>query len=198
MVPFFIATGIILSLPFLVTSPKTTVILLDTNQSKNAVDVSTDAGRVTLDEPYTATSLSLPSQQPLPSQKVDPAMINQKYGDILEALPKKPVSTLFYFEEGSTRLTPDSSEKVSLLIQLIKDREPCVVDIIGHSDTQGDAQVNYALALKRAETVKSFLDEKEAQIKQMTLQSFGESDLLIPTADNVAEPKNRRVEVIVR
>jgi len=28
--------------------------------------------------------------------------------------------------------------------------------------------------------------------------SHGEADLLVPTADNVAEPRNRRVEITVR
>ncbi|MBN2870224.1 MAG: OmpA family protein, partial [Campylobacterales bacterium] len=115
-----------------------------------------------------------------------------------EALPLSPVSVLFYFEEGTASLTPESQAQTASLVELIQSREPCVVDIIGHTDTQGNAEGNDRLGLERAQMVKSFLEERQIQMKEVSVTSHGEGDLLVPTGDGVDEPRNRRVEVIVR
>lgn len=198
MVAFLVSTAIILSLPFLIAKPKTTVILLDNNKTNSAVDVTTEAGTVTLDKPYTQTSLSAATASPQSVAEADEEEVNKKYKNLIDALPHKPVSMLFYFEEGSSQLVPESKNQIGSLIELIKKEEPCIVDIIGHSDTAGAAQSNYELALNRAQALKLFLEENHVVMKQVTVQSFGESDPLIPTGDDVAEPKNRRVEVTVR
>lgn len=198
MVAFLVSTAIILSLPFLVAKPKTTVILLDNNKTNSAVDVTTQAGTVTLDKPYAQTSLSVATASPQSVTKADEGEINQKYKNLIDVLPHKPVSMLFYFEGGSSQLVPESKDQIGSLIELIKKEEPCIVDIIGHSDTAGAEQSNYELALSRAQSLKAFLEENQVEMKKVTVQSFGESDPLIPTGDDVAEPKNRRVEVTVR
>lgn len=198
MTPFFIYTAVILSLPFFASSSKTTVILVDNNKTLSAVDVKTDAGKVTLDESYTVTSVSKAASQPEPVTKIDEATVHQKYKILFDALPHKPVSMLFYFEEGTSQLVPESMSQIPALIELIQSEEPCIVDIIGHSDTKGTVENNYELGLKRAEALKTFLENNQVSMKQLTLQSYGENDLLIPTEDEVSEPKNRRVEVRVR
>lgn len=199
MEAFFIYVGIILSLPFLAPDePKTTVILLDNNLSTSAIDVTTKAGVVTVDKPYTYTKLVAPDQAPLPAEKGDEEQIKKKYQNTLSALPDKAVHMLFYFEQGTADLTPASKEQVSEVIKIIEAKEPASVDIIGHSDRAGDADKNYQLALKRAESVKTFLLDNHVKMDHVSVVSYGENDPLIPTEDGVAEPQNRRVEVIVR
>ncbi len=198
MVPFFIYTGIILTLPFIFSSPETTVVLLDNNKSTNSIIVTTQGGSVTLDQPYTQTTLSSPDASPHSPSAVDEAHVREKYGRTIEALPLVPVSVLFYFEEGTARLTPESAAQSASLVELIRSREPCVVDIIGHTDTQGNAEGNDRLGLERARMVKSFLEERRVEMKEVSVTSHGEGDLLVPTGDGIDEPRNRRVEVIVR
>ncbi|MDP3300868.1 MAG: OmpA family protein [Sulfuricurvum sp.] len=199
MEPFLISVGVILLLPFLASNPKTTVILLDNNLTKSAVDVTTDAGKVSIEEPYYLTKLVAKSEKPLSVEKGDEAAILEKYKDTLNALPSKPVSTLFYFEQGTADLTQSSKDQVDALMQLIVSREqPVAIDIIGHSDRAGAADKNYELALERANAVKSFLAEQHVTMEHLSVTSSGENDPIIVTEDGVSEPKNRRVEVIVR
>jgi outer membrane protein OmpA-like peptidoglycan-associated protein len=54
------------------------------------------------------------------------------------------------------------------------------------------------LALKRAESTRERLVEAGLELKRVEVSSHGENNPVIPTADNVAEPKNRRVEVTIR
>jgi outer membrane protein OmpA-like peptidoglycan-associated protein len=198
MEPLFIWTGIILLLPFLSSEPKTTVVLLDNNSTHNAIDVSTSSGSVAIDQPYYYTLLTSSDQHPSTIEKGDPEAIRSKYGVLLDALPSKAVSLLFYFEEGTANLTQSSKDQVSSLIKLIESRAPAAVDIIGHSDRSGNADKNYVLALERAKTVEIFLLEKNVKMDHKSVTSRGENDPVVPTADGVSEPLNRRVEVIVR
>ncbi|MDD2265685.1 OmpA family protein [Sulfuricurvum sp.] len=198
MEPFFLWSAILLSLPFITSTPKTTVILLDNESAHNAVAVSSDAGNVIVDQPYFYTVLTASDKQPSPVTKGDPDAIRQKYAEQLNCLPSKPVSLLFYFESGTSELTESSKNQINELIDLIASREPAAVDIIGHSDRAGEAEQNHQLALERAKTVEKYLQEHNVTLVRSSVTSYGENDPLIPTEDGVAEPQNRRVEVIVR
>ena len=198
MVPFLIAAGVILALGLLFPPSKTTVILLDNNQNRNGVVVTTEGGVIELDRPYTQTVLVRSAEAPEPASGVDPASLREKYAPVFEALPPAPITLLFYFESGTTRLTPESMAQSASLVELIKKREPCVVDIVGHTDTVDTRAYNYELGVQRAIAVKSFLDAQKVRMKRVSVTSHGEGDLLVPTRDGVDEPRNRRVEVIVR
>ena len=70
------------------------------------------------------------------------------------------------------------------------------VSVIGHTDTMGDADYNYALGGRRAEAVQKMLIRYGIPAGQIVAVSAGEEDLAVPTADGVANAANRRVQVI--
>jgi OmpA-OmpF porin, OOP family len=198
MEPFLIWSALILSLPFITTGPKTTVILLDNNTTHNGIDVSSQLGTVSIDQPYYATTLSASDKKPSDVEKMDPSVVNAKYADVLGHLPNKAVSMLFYFEPGTAEIAQSSKDQVEELIKVVALQEPASVDIVGHSDRAGDADKNYELALKRAHSVEKFLLDRKVNLERISVVSHGENDPLVPTEDGVDEPQNRRVEVIVR
>jgi len=198
MEPLLIWSALILSLPFLSSQPSSTVILLDNNASHNAIDVTTQSGTVTIDRPYYATTLSALDKKPSEIEKLDSAAVHEKYADVMGSLPSKAVSMLFYFEPGTAEIALSSKEQVEDLIKTIAMYEPASIDIIGHSDRDGDADKNYALALERAHAVEQFLLDRKVNLERISVVSYGENDPIIPTEDGVSEPQNRRVEVIVR
>ncbi len=69
--------------------------------------------------------------------------------------------------------------------------------IEGHTDTVGLPDANKALSDRRAQAVVAFLADK-FKIDPSRLQAvgMGEDGLLVQTPPNVAEPRNRRVQVI--
>jgi hypothetical protein len=78
------------------------------------------------------------------------------------------------------------------------------IAIVGHTDTSGPDKHNMELGQKRADTVKAALDAalagrklKPGTVSEMNATSVGETDLRIPTKDNVREPRNRRVVIDV-
>jgi len=72
------------------------------------------------------------------------------------------------------------------------------IEVAGHADRSGTPQYNQRLSQRRAEAVAAELTRQGIQRNEMVIQAFGESRPLVPTADGVREPQNRRVEIVLR
>ncbi|MBX6747532.1 MAG: OmpA family protein, partial [Acetobacteraceae bacterium] len=72
------------------------------------------------------------------------------------------------------------------------------IEVAGHADRSGTPQYNMRLSRRRAETVAAELVRHGISRNEITIEAFGESRPLVPTADGVREPQNRRVEIVLR
>ena len=72
------------------------------------------------------------------------------------------------------------------------------IEVSGHADRSGSDAYNQALSMRRAEAVAAELTRRGVPRAEMVIQAFGESRPLVPTADGVREPQNRRVEIILK
>ena len=68
--------------------------------------------------------------------------------------------------------------------------------LAGHTDTVGDAGYNLRLSRQRAQSIGKWFRQRGLKI-QIAYEGFGESALLVKTADQVDEPRNRRVDYIL-
>ena len=179
-------------------SAKTTVILLPEQDNKaSAVIVKNDKSSVILDKPYSCAKVG-GAQSLINLKTIEKNKVEDEYKALFQAEPLKPVSTLFYFEFGSNRLKPESAALIDDVLKLAKEREPSEVSIIGHSDSMGDADYNYKLALDRARLMEKIIKNANINLKNIFVTSHGENDPLVKTGDNVSEEKNRRVEIMVK
>jgi peptidoglycan-associated lipoprotein len=133
-----------------------------------------------------------------PAAPVSDEKLKQDFGAAMAARPLLPERFLLYFESGGSVLTAESTALLPKIIDSAAKRVGGDVSIIGHSDTVGKAEANAALALKRAQVVGDQLREKGLKATALSIESHGESNLLVKTPDETAEPRNRRVEVSVR
>jgi outer membrane protein OmpA-like peptidoglycan-associated protein len=95
-------------------------------------------------------------------------------------------------------LTAESTALVPEVVTTVKQYAVPEVIVVGHTDTMGDAKTNLALGRKRARTVSDILVKAGLAPSMIEVTSHGEGDLLVKTADNSPEPRNRRVEITVR
>ena len=72
------------------------------------------------------------------------------------------------------------------------------IEVSGHADRSGSDVYNQALSMRRAEAVAAELTRRGVPRSEMVIQAFGESRPLVPTADGVREPQNRRVEIVLK
>jgi outer membrane protein OmpA-like peptidoglycan-associated protein len=127
---------------------------------------------------------------------VRPRPLTANYDALLSAMPAPPQVFVLYFVEGTTQLAPES---VATLDELRKAITPVSdVQITGYTDTTGDAASNDRLSLDRAVEVRAALARDGLPVGGARVTGRGERDLRVPTGDQVSEPRNRRVEVIVR
>jgi outer membrane protein OmpA-like peptidoglycan-associated protein len=68
----------------------------------------------------------------------------------------------------------------------------------GYTDTSGSPQYNMGLSIRRANAVAGELVRDGVPKSAISIQGFGQTHLLVPTADGVREPQNRRVEIIIQ
>jgi hypothetical protein len=71
------------------------------------------------------------------------------------------------------------------------------ITVTGHTDASGSAAYNLGLSQRRAEAVAGELVRQGVPAAEIATVGRGEEDLLVPTADGVNEPRNRRVEIVV-
>ncbi|MDY0225281.1 MAG: OmpA family protein [Desulfomicrobium apsheronum] len=177
----------------------TTVVLLeDPDGSVGQIEVSTPAGTQQLSAAGHSTRVSDASASPSALRTLDQKKIEQEYGQVLQAMPSPPENFLLYFEYGKAELTAESKPVPSLIIEAINRRNSRDVRVNGHSDTIGQREDNARLSLERAERARDILVGQGIDPSIMKVFSHGEGNLLIPTADDTPEPRNRRVEVLVR
>lgn len=124
--------------------------------------------------------------------------VDSDFAGALAARSPLPETFRLYFATGVAHLTPESERLVRDLLAAVRSRAAPDVSIIGHTDTQGDDEANQKLGLQRARWVATLLARHGLRGVEVTITSHGERDPLVPTPDGTDEPRNRRVEVIVR
>jgi OmpA-OmpF porin, OOP family len=109
------------------------------------------------------------------------------------------VSITVTFASGSATLTPEAERALAPLGRALASPElaPYRFRIEGHTDTVGDAAVNQTLSERRAAAVREHLSRVyNVDANRLVAVGFGASQLLVHTAQQVADPRNRRVQVV--
>ena len=133
-----------------------------------------------------------------PPFDVSEEQLQRDFGAAMRARPAMPEQFLLYFETGGSELTAESKALLQRVVQSALARASVDMSVIGHSDTQGAADANEALALARATAIAEQLRGMGLANTAMAIESHGERNLLVPTPDETAEPRNRRVEITLR
>ena len=179
--------------------PANVVLLLsDADGKVGRVTITNDAGSSSLDTAGTSTHIADARTAPTEPAPMDAAEIATVFGAALDAQPAPPVHFVLYFEQGSTALTAESRLALPAVVAAVRERSSVDTSVVGHSDTAGDARKNLELSLQRAIAVGALLAAEGIAPGVLEITSYGETNPLVPTGDNVSEPRNRRVEVTVR
>jgi len=188
----------LISFIFIGCSSKTTVLLVDSGKAHNAIIVSTNKGSKKLDKVGSFIQLNDKNEAPSQPQNMSKREINNRYATLFKIAPTKPRTYIVYFKFNSTELTEASKKTLHEALKTIQQRSPCMVDVIGHTDTVGSNQANAKVSLKRANYVKSMIEARKARVISLVAKGYGEEDLQMKTANNIFEAKNRNVEIFIK
>jgi OmpA-OmpF porin, OOP family len=178
-------------------SIKTFVVLLpEESGASSAVTVGEGSRATVLDTPMTAATVD--DSGNIGKAAITPEEVNQTFGAALAAQPPKSISFTLYFPTGSTEVTAESQPVLEALFAEVAKREAVEVQVTGHTDRVGTDADNDRLSLERAQAVRAMFVQRGLKTTFIRAVGRGERELLVPTPDEQPEPKNRRVEVIVR
>jgi outer membrane protein OmpA-like peptidoglycan-associated protein len=180
-------------------APRNVFVLLPDQDGKvGKIEVVNDKGSTTIDAPGESITVAGANRAPEAAPVMSEREINRTFKEALAAEPRQPQIFLLYFQSGSTRLTDQSTALIPEILAAIKDRESLDISVIGHSDRAGAKEYNLVLSTERAASIRDLLVGRGVGAPLITVSSHGEGNPLVPTADDVEEPRNRRVEVVVR
>ncbi|EHL99478.1 putative outer membrane protein [Acetobacteraceae bacterium AT-5844] len=114
------------------------------------------------------------------------------------AAPAPARTYLVFFDWDRSDLTNRARQIIAEAAQNSTRVQVTRIEVAGHADRSGSAQYNQRLSQRRADTVANELVRLGVDRSIIVVQAFGESRPLVPTADGVREPQNRRVEIILR
>jgi len=177
------------------------VLLPDPDGNVGVIAVTTKGGSQILDKPGYATEVEDANKPPIIPQPLNENEIVDVFGPALLAQPDPAgrfILFILYFEHDSTKLTPESKNLLPEVLMTIKSRKSKEVYVVGHTDLVGTEEYNIGLSSRRANYVRDLLVSSGIKSSSLLVSFYGKAKPLVPTKDEVPEPRNRRVEVIVK
>lgn len=171
-------------------------LLPDQNGNVGAVTVTNAQGHQRIDQAYNSVAVGESSSAPGESSAVDRQTFEQAHRALLAAQPTPARSFVLHFLFDSMELTPESKGVLRDVIQVVRDRSPTEVTVLGYADSSGSAQYNLALSAERARTVAKLLKQIDPNLP-INVQSFGDAAPLVPSPPGTPEPRNRRAEILI-
>lgn len=102
---------------------------------------------------------------------------------------------MVFFDWGKPELRSDDQAVLEQVAATYRNRPNARLQLTGHTDRSGSAAVNRAAGLRRAQMIRSELEQRGIPRNAISIASFGEERPLVPTEDGVREVQNRRVEI---
>ncbi len=172
-------------------------VVLPNAESGGVGAITVEEGKTvtTLDQPYATAESRAGSSVPVEESRGNISVI---FRSAIAAQPILPHHFRLYFILGSNELTPQSQAAYRAVFDDVKQRPVYEIEVIGFTDTLGNLRYNQALSLSRAAAIRDKLVRDGLDRQAISIAGRGKRDLLVPTADQTPEPRNRRVEITVR
>jgi outer membrane protein OmpA-like peptidoglycan-associated protein len=174
------------------------VLIPDPDGKVGQLVVANEGGQQVLNKKNQSVQVTDRKTAPSKLSTLSSEEIHSTFSDALASQPLPPATFILYFLKDSNILTDESKAVLPQIFKTIQNRGSTDIVISGHTDTVGTNEYNYKLALDRAQATSEILVANGAVPANITVTSHGEGNPLVKTADEVTEPRNRRVEVVIK
>lgn len=174
------------------------VLLPDPDGKVGRVVISNQGGTRVLNDANHLVEVPDAGTAPRSPVPLGAGQMQENFGEALSLFPPPPIHFILYFKTDTTELTDESRKLLAQVLPTTVERDSTDVSVVGHTDTMGTREYNCSLGMERALLVKKILVSLGIDPVHIEVTSHGEGNPLVRTADEVPEPRNRRVEVVVR
>jgi outer membrane protein OmpA-like peptidoglycan-associated protein len=173
------------------------VLMPDDEGHVGHVTVRNAAGQVDLHRSLEATGLTAgaPPGRTFLAKQGD---IDVSFAAAMAATPHKPAVFTLYFGSEAADLGPEALPILASAITAAKAEPNVDISVVGNTDAAGTDAFNMDLSLRRAQTVRDALVAAGIAASVIEVSYDGANNPLVPAPPGAHEPRNRRVEVMVR
>ena len=114
------------------------------------------------------------------------------------AAPTLARTYLVFFDWDRADLTERARQIITEAAGAARKVQTTRIEVAGHADRSGTPAYNQKLSQRRADVVAAELVRQGIARSEIAISAYGESRPLVPTADGVREPQNRRVEIVLK
>jgi outer membrane protein OmpA-like peptidoglycan-associated protein len=101
------------------------------------------------------------------------------------------------FPTDGDRILPDFQPVLNSVGIILRKFDRSVVEVAGHTDSQGSDDYNFALSQRRARAVAMYLEDQGIDGRRLDSVGFGEEQPIASNASESGRAQNRRVEVSI-
>ena len=101
------------------------------------------------------------------------------------------------FAVNQSNINPAFQQTLISVAVVLKKYNNTLVDIAGHTDSDGSDSYNQTLSLQRAQSVASYLGQQGVDTRRFNVLGYGESQPIASNANEAGKALNRRVEIYI-
>ncbi|MEX0692974.1 MAG: outer membrane beta-barrel protein [Rhodospirillales bacterium] len=164
-----------------------------------SIDADYDSHAVMVGLRYTFGEEKKPMAQAAPAPAPKPVAQKQpepKPAPAPAAPPPVARNYIVFFDWNKDDISFEALEILKSAAENARKGNISRIQATGHADTSGTRAYNTKLSERRARAVQATLNSLGIASNEITVEAKGEQDPLVPTADGVREPQNRRVEIV--
>lgn len=102
-----------------------------------------------------------------------------------------------FFQFGRATLQEESFPELNRLLAILKNRPSMVIEVQGHTDNVGSAEINLRLSQDRANSVRDYLVSNGIPLERVRSVGFGETKPISSNTTTEGQALNRRVEFVI-
>jgi peptidoglycan-associated lipoprotein len=113
------------------------------------------------------------------------------------AAAREALTEIIFFEYDSDEITGEARQRLEMKAAVLRDNPTVRLRIEGHADQRGSTEYNLALGQRRAEAVRSFLENYGIASGRFATISYGKERPLVEGEGESAWARNRRAEFAI-
>lgn len=99
------------------------------------------------------------------------------------------------FDSGRSNVRANDFETLNAVAIVLEEYDKTVVDVMGHTDSDGSSEYNQKLSEDRARAVASYLSSQNVASSRLLAVGYGESQPIATNTTASGKQANRRVEI---